>query len=620
MSWPRWRRRSDCGTRRPGIPRPAEALRGVVRTGRRARRARRAARVRARSRGSIGGAPGSGAASTPRFDARVAPMARALVLGESDLAPDDDGAFRASGLSHLLAVSGMHLVLVLALAVRVLEGTLRRVEANRGGHRRGPLRRRRRDPDRVALRRVRRRRGLDAPGGVDGHGGARGARARAARRRDARVRSLGRRHGAGGAAGRVRSLVRALRGRHRGLLVFARPLGDRLEAWRLARRVGAGASPRRSLARSGTTLAASVPCAPILARFAPTVPIGGVVANLLAVPLGESAALPLCLAARPARERGRRPSRGARPSPRERSTWSGPSRAPSPRLPSRRRSRSRRHGSSPRSPRRWRLVALRVTAGAAPSRRSVSRPWSRSRSPARRAGAPRGQLRATFLDVGQGDAAILDLPDGEALVVDGGGLVGSPIDVGTRVLGAGASRAPQGRGAAAVVLTHPHPDHFGGLATGLGAVGRREPLGHRPGRARAGGRRLRRAPRGDARPRRAHPPTRRALRLAGSWAASGSRCSRLARAPRRIETRTTIRSSFASRTARAFAAPRRGRAARRGGRAARPARRRASGPTCSRWAITGARRPRRRRSWRPSRPARPSSPSGGATASVTRIR
>ena len=49
------------------------------------------------------------------------------VLGESDLAPDDD-AFRGSGLSHLLAVSGMHLILVLALAVRVLEGTLRRIE------------------------------------------------------------------------------------------------------------------------------------------------------------------------------------------------------------------------------------------------------------------------------------------------------------------------------------------------------------------------------------------------------------------------------------------------------------------------------------------------------------
>jgi len=85
---------------------------------------------------------------------------------------------------------------------------------------------------------------------------------------------------------------------------------------------------------------------------------------------------------------------------------------------------------------------------------------------ARQSGAPRGVLRATFLDVGQGDAAIVDLPDGEALMVDGGGLVGSPIDVGVRVV-APELRTRRRRTLAAVVLTHPHPDHFSGLATGL---------------------------------------------------------------------------------------------------------------------------------------------------------
>ena len=88
---------------------------------------------------------------------------------------------------------------------------------------------------------------------------------------------------------------------------------------------------------------------------------------------------------------------------------------------------------------------------------------------ARRAGAPSSVLRATFLDVGQGDAAIVDLPDGEAIVVDGGGLVGSPIDVGVRVLGP-ELRARRRSSLAAAVLSHPHPDHFGGLASGLDAV------------------------------------------------------------------------------------------------------------------------------------------------------
>jgi competence protein ComEC len=88
---------------------------------------------------------------------------------------------------------------------------------------------------------------------------------------------------------------------------------------------------------------------------------------------------------------------------------------------------------------------------------------------ARAEGAPTARLRATFLDVGQGDAAIVDLPDGSAMVIDGGGLVGSPTDVGARVL-APALRARRRRDVSIVVLSHPHPDHFGGLATGLSAM------------------------------------------------------------------------------------------------------------------------------------------------------
>lgn len=74
-----------------------------------------------------------------------------------------------------------------------------------------------------------------------------------------------------------------------------------------------------------------------------------------------------------------------------------------------------------------------------------------------------------MLDVAQGDSLLLDLPDGEAMLIDGGGLVGSPIDTGTRVVGP-VLRARRRSELAAVVLSHPHPDHYGGLLTGTDGV------------------------------------------------------------------------------------------------------------------------------------------------------
>lgn len=72
------------------------------------------------------------------------------------------------------------------------------------------------------------------------------------------------------------------------------------------------------------------------------------------------------------------------------------------------------------------------------------------------------RLRVTFLDVGQGDSILVQTPSGRALLVDGGGVPGSRLDFGERVL----LPALLHRGVRrldGVVLTHAQADHCGGL-------------------------------------------------------------------------------------------------------------------------------------------------------------
>lgn len=85
------------------------------------------------------------------------------------------------------------------------------------------------------------------------------------------------------------------------------------------------------------------------------------------------------------------------------------------------------------------------------------------------AAASRGQLEWIMVSVGQGDASLLRLPDGSAVLIDGGGTFPGGPDPGARDLvpllrDLGVTRL------AAVLVSHPHPDHVLGLASVAAAV------------------------------------------------------------------------------------------------------------------------------------------------------
>ncbi len=392
------------------------------------------------------------------FPAESSRMARALVLGEDDLETDDRQAFRRSGLAHLLAVSGMHLVLVVAGLVAALRMVFVRV----------PFFPARWDPRRPAAL-------IAAPCAwlYADFAGATGSAKRAAWMTLVALLSclLGRRPDAtrSFAVSIVAMVVIdplvpydgsfalsvAATG---GLLLLARPIERRLRASALL---------PAALARPvATSAAASIACAPLLANMTPELPLLGVLANVVAVPLGEVVALPLCLAHGalafwPAAEVGCASVAGAalgavRTIAHAAASFPGATIAVPPL-------------SAVELVAFAAFVATRVVPSRATARWLPIVGLGLAESRARQAGAPTNELRITFLDVGQGDAALVDLPDGTAVLVDGGGLVGSPVDVGDRVLGP-ILRARRRKNVDVVVLSHPHPDHFLGLATGLARV------------------------------------------------------------------------------------------------------------------------------------------------------
>jgi competence protein ComEC len=394
------------------------------------------------------------------FVPAAAPLARALVLGESDLAPEDDQAFRESGLSHLLAVSGTHLVFAVAALVSALSALLVRVECIAC----------RMDAGRIAA-------ALGVPialGYADFAGGS-GSAWRAAWMLSAAylVRALGRHARPERTLGLslivgvcvdpllpfdVSFLLSAAA--TVGLIVLGRPFT------RLTARVGNRAL--RFVAGSvATTLSAMIPCAPLLALMSPEQTLAGIAANTLAAPIGEAVALPLCLL-HPVVSGVAGLERGIALVGSGALLWV----------------RAVAHlGASAKwatfavpAPTEWHFAVLAAAALGAWLRRPRWASLSLGalllvlvEGAAIRAGHPKGLLRISMLDVGQGDALLVDLPDGTLMLVDGGGTVGSPVDPGARVI-APVLRARRRDRVDIVVLSHPHPDHFGGLSAALERV------------------------------------------------------------------------------------------------------------------------------------------------------
>jgi competence protein ComEC len=82
--------------------------------------------------------------------------------------------------------------------------------------------------------------------------------------------------------------------------------------------------------------------------------------------------------------------------------------------------------------------------------------------------APAGELRVTFVDVGQGDAAIVELPDGAVWLVDAGGHANARDLASASAPGKTIARTLAVYGKQRVelaIISHPHPDHYLGLAS-----------------------------------------------------------------------------------------------------------------------------------------------------------
>ncbi|NUO49601.1 MAG: MBL fold metallo-hydrolase [Polyangiaceae bacterium] len=403
-------------------------------------------------------------------------LGRALVLGETDLDRDADEAFRVTGLSHLLAVSGTHLVIAVLGLCAALRALLLRIEVVAA----------RTDVSRVAA-------GIAIPlswAYADFAGGG-GSVLRAAAMVTAAslARALGR------SPSPARCFAASL---FAGVFVdplalldlsFALSSAATLGLMTLSRPIASliGAGPADPLrledvsttdpsfykrvwmhvgGAMATTLGATIACAPLIISTSPTLPAAGVLANLVAAPLGEAFALPFALlhavlSLVPPLERGA--AFVAAGSLRGVLLVARAARATGFVLP-----------LPPPSGATLAVLAISVTLALAATRRAVRlfgvfagvALLGALELRARDAGRPTGHVRISVLDVGQGDSIAVDLPDGSFMLVDGGGVPGSDFDVGERVV-MPVLRARRRTRIDVAVISHPHPDHYAGLVTTL---------------------------------------------------------------------------------------------------------------------------------------------------------
>jgi competence protein ComEC len=410
-------------------------------------------------------AAAAGAALPPREAALVV----AIASGDrSGLDPATVTSFARSGLAHILAVSGLHLVVVALGLERLVRGALVRVDAVAC----------RIEPRRAAAAVLLPATGLYALATGAGVPVARAALAVGV----AAVGTLLDREARAANVLALAALALLAADPSSALdvsaqLTFAAVGGLVLWAGPLRRRIPLPAARRGwrawalepLLGGACATLAASLATAPVLAYHFRQLPVLGLLANVAGIPVGSAltavatlaalatavaqpAATPLLLLARPLAAALLALSDAAA-APR----WSVLGIA------------------TPGLAGALGFLALAVLAGRLAGRGRVAAALGAAAclllpGPLRAAAArARGGLEVLFVSVGQGDAALLRLPDGEAVLIDAGGAPEGGADPGARDL-VPLLRDLGVRRLAAVFVSHPHPDHVLGLAAVLAAV------------------------------------------------------------------------------------------------------------------------------------------------------